>query len=89
MEKVKSMDSDQLEQVASGHLCIQTRQHVCELQERGITILAKNAAVNYKGIKAGSATSAWRLECVYVDSSVGVLHSDQHRGYAGPRRLRR
>lgn len=33
MEKVKSMDSDQLE------------------QERGITILAKNAAVNYKGIK--------------------------------------
>eukprot|EP00435_Cladocopium_sp_Y103_P050053 s137_g15.t1 len=34
LEKVKSMDSDQLE------------------QERGITILAKNAAVNYKGIKA-------------------------------------
>jgi len=33
MEKVKSMDSDQLE------------------QERGITILAKNAAVTYKGIK--------------------------------------
>ena len=32
--KVKSMDSDQLE------------------QERGITILAKNAAVTYKGIKA-------------------------------------
>lgn len=33
LEKVKSMDSDQLE------------------QERGITILAKNAAVSYKGIK--------------------------------------
>jgi len=33
LAKVKSMDSDQLE------------------QERGITILAKNAAVTYKGIK--------------------------------------
>eukprot|EP00434_Breviolum_minutum_P006280 symbB.v1.2.005540.t1/scaffold308.1/size235111/3 len=38
LAKVKSMDSDQLE------------------QERGITILAKNAAVTYKGIKVSQHT---------------------------------
>ena len=54
MEKVKSMDSDQLEQAAMHQLltCSVCSQRRLFRQERGITILAKNAAVNYKGIKA-------------------------------------
>ena len=57
MEKVKSMDS-----VGGSEVESQSSQDQLE-QERGITILAKNAAVTYKGIKASfgaTILAVWR-----------------------------
>ena len=61
-----------------------------DMQERGITILAKNAAVTYKGIKAGCSTKLVAVVDSILQPSGAVALSadpDQHRGHPGPRRL--
>jgi len=56
-------------------------------RERGITILAKNAAINYKGTKVWAAANDRMGVTSQLRRCPPPLFADQHRRHTGPRRF--